>query len=524
MVERTLISFPSQLQLIDRLQHLLYLSSSMVFISGEKGSGKSTLIEQLSNQLPDATQQAFIRLAEPTSVAQIRQQIISQLFEQPLFDADDTLCNVIKLLKNKGNSGISRVVVIDNAQLLPELLLHELAEVIKQKSLLSDNEINFIFISDQLKNQEMVNNYKKSLNNQGVTALVFKLPPLDITEAKKLLTHSFLQLGYSPKIQHQDAVAKQLLNCQGIPEKILQLATEVSSGHLDDELPSWLKIRFPAILLMLALLVVVGGLAWYLYPKFIKQPLEVDTIVESEAILLDEIQSTDLIIDQNIKADTAEPLAGQWSNNKKVITDNTLSVGEADNKKRAVILDPQLLDIEKSTIASSFESEKNIPNVANEVKQESSRPVALIIDNSDSALDEQVTEPNLSESASEQQLGVKVTTLVTELSITSLKHKPFTPSEQLLAINPNFYTLQLAAMHSEKSLQAFIIEHQLAEKHISLYQTIRNGKKWYVVIYGQFKSRQAALNEVKKLSNSPMKLDSWAKKYASIHQDLQLNE
>ena len=72
MVERTLISFPSQLQLIERLQHLLYLSSSMVFISGEKGSGKSTLIEQLSNQLPNKTQQAFITLVEPTSIAQLR--------------------------------------------------------------------------------------------------------------------------------------------------------------------------------------------------------------------------------------------------------------------------------------------------------------------------------------------------------------------------------------------------------------------------------------------------------------------
>ena len=96
----------------------------MVFISGEQGSGKSTLVEQLSNQLPDKTQQAFIRLAEPISAAQIRQKVISQFFEQPLFDADDSLLNSLLLLKKKQTSDIARVMVIDNAQLLPECFIN----------------------------------------------------------------------------------------------------------------------------------------------------------------------------------------------------------------------------------------------------------------------------------------------------------------------------------------------------------------------------------------------------------------
>ena len=67
MVERTLISLPSQLQLIERLQHLIYLSSSLIFVSGEAGSGKSTLTENLSNSLNADLQQIYISLANTPS-------------------------------------------------------------------------------------------------------------------------------------------------------------------------------------------------------------------------------------------------------------------------------------------------------------------------------------------------------------------------------------------------------------------------------------------------------------------------
>ena len=79
-------------------------------------------------------------------------------------------------------------------------------------------------------------------------------------------------------------------------------------------------------------------------------------------------------------------------------------------------------------------------------------------------------------------------------------------------------------MSSEDSLHEFIADHQLADKDISIYQTVRNGGNWYVVIYGEFENYPAALREAKKLSNLPTQLDSWAKKYALVHQDLQLNE
>lgn len=601
MVERTLISFPSQLQLIDRLQHLVYLSSSMVFISGEKGSGKSTLIEQLANQLPDNTKQAFIHLAEPISTAQIRQHIISQLFEQPLFDAEDSLRNILLLLKDKQYSDSAWVIVIDNAQLLPEQLLLELTEVITQQALLNDNEINFILLSDALTNNQIIRQIKQFPDQQSITTLSFKLSPLDINEAQQLLTHSLTQSGYAAKIQHQDALTKQLLNCQGLPEKILSLATQISSGHLEEHQDSWFKTRFPAILLMLILLAIIAGLVAILYPQFIKPQIEVEIIIESDAVLLDEIPSSDLTTDQQSHSSNTEPLAGKWANNKEVIVDNNLSVGEADSDARMIILDTQILELTASARPiDAFSDKKSVfPEVTLIATDEGSTgneiasgkelkndpmlhilPVKKVKDNVftgsemlfavdpyfDTLVSTKVSaendfyrhfiKPNIETDVNElvmkapslerpisadylviegnnnvvgvQEISITVSednvSLVSDEMIISdapLTTMQATSQEVLLAINANLYTLQLAAMRSESALQVFIKEHQLTDKNIYVYRTIRNGKNWYMLIYGQFKSYKIALQEGQKLSS---KLDSWVKKYTLVHQDLQSNE
>lgn len=529
MVERTLISFSSQLQLIERLQHLLYLSSSMVFISGEKGSGKSTLVEQLSNQLPSNTQQAFITLIEPISIEQIRLQIISQLFEQPLFDADDTLYNSLLLLKQKQSSDIARVVVIDNAGLLPQQLLIELAEVIKKKSLLVDNEINFVLLGDELKNNQMVKLIKQSPSHQGIAALSFKLPPLSVAEAKQLLVHSLEQVSYSPKIQHQDALAKQLLSCGGIPEKILLLATEVSSGNLDTEKESWLKTRLPAVLLMMALVGIAALLGFYLYPQFIKSPTEVNIIVETDNVLLDEIPQIDLVLAED---SVTEALAGQWSNVQQTIDDNQLSVGIADNVQRVTISEPLLLEIEHSaSVATIDDSQDNLismEEMLNEGKFLALDPeVETLKDSTEQLNDEPNTVFEPSEVISEipvladnEEQKIELTSALSEVKNTNV----LTATDLLLAVEPEYYTLQLAGLSSEKSLSAFIENYQLPQKDVYLYQTIRNGKKWFVVIYGQFENRDIAIREAGNRPNILSKLDVWAKKYALVHQDLQLNE
>lgn len=573
MVERTLISFASQLQLIERLQHMIYLSSSVVFISGEQGSGKSTLIEQLSNQLPSTTQQAFINLTEPHSVAQIRQKILSQLFENPLFNSEDNLFNSWALLSQQQGASISRVVVIDNAQRLPDALLHELFTVVAQSEQLNDSEINVVLLSDDAESQRMHNQALLSLQSSDKQSpcLLCKLIPLDMDESHQLLTHCLTQLGYNAKIEHQDALTQQLRNCQGNPEKILALAEKVSVGKLSTTHLSWFKTRFPALALMMLLVLLATGLTFYLYPRFIapqsgtvKAHVATPTLSTAVDLMPPPAPSSDVLT-------STEPLAGEWNSHQPALPETKLSVGEADSQQAITLSEQQLnvLDIAADSPALQLQQavveEKPVAlhaelvshNIAQSdavaTDQQTLQPVnpslisqeVIAVESEPESVAQQVSSSIVNSDENSELMTTTEQLLVVENKDDTLAdsvaekaveqentanvgyHKDdvsMTPSAQLFAVNENFYTLQLAALSSKESLQEFIAEFQLADKDIYLYRKIVNKKNWYMVIYGQFENRKLALMEAQKLSNSFAKLDSWAKKYASVHQDLQLNE
>jgi DamX protein len=544
MVERTLISFPSQLQLIDRLQHLLYLSSSITFISGEAGSGKSTLVEQLSNLLPDDTQQAFISLSQPTSAPQLRQQIIAQLFDQPLFNAEDSLSNILLLLKESQKKDVSRAVVIDNAGLLPVQLLAELAEVIDQRSYFTDHEFSFILLSDDSKTSQMVRSIKQLPNHLNVATLTFKLAPLSDNEAKQLLNHRFEQIGYAPQVEHQDALALQLARCQGIPEKILTLATKVSSGELNNNKLSWLKTGLPAVLIMLVLIIIAGSLAYYLYPKFIKTDEIPEIIIETEMVLPENIQATELITDSLSDAQSTEALAGNWKAGSLSVTDNQLAVGKEDSQDRDIISEQQILQLSSSE-ASKTMIQTNGMELSDLSTSSASSTADFVTDKATISSESKVLSESELIVASEAQKSEAVAQSATlsnaneKLNSENPKEIPlskepvivkpeseglFTPSDILLSVNPNVYTLQLAGFGSEQSLKRFIGQHNLPREDVYLYQTIRNTKPWYVAIYGQFENRETATAKAQNLPDTLVNLKSWAKKFALVHQDLQRDE
>ncbi|MCV5979080.1 SPOR domain-containing protein, partial [Escherichia coli] len=63
--------------------------------------------------------------------------------------------------------------------------------------------------------------------------------------------------------------------------------------------------------------------------------------------------------------------------------------------------------------------------------------------------------------------------------------------EELKALSPRAYTLQLAAMTSMEDVQAFLDEHQLNIK-VRIYPTVRSGTEWYIVTYQDYPTIQMA--------------------------------
>ena len=641
MVERTLISLPSQLQLIERLQHLIYLSSSLIFVSGEAGAGKSTLTENLSNTLPTDLKQVYVSLVNEPTAAKLRQQIISQLFDKALFNAEDKLLDSILRLQQAENRSLNRLIIIDNADHLPTDFIAELCELFSDNSLAQDNTLNVLLLTEQAATEQYldyIDTHLASRTKDFLNHVELTLPVLNTQEANALLQHNFQQVDYHAKLQHQDALNQQLRLCNGNPQKIIKLADDLSQGLLKPITTSWVQTRLPAIALMLFLVAIVSAIAVYLYPKFIpnKSLSEAENAqapIDSTYIALEEIKEVEGMPEEHnssevnavedseednedsktAAADTQAPLnegpeklAVSWADLDLDVIDNQSQVGLSDaTEKRVVISGQQLLELSVAIEAKDadvneqvlLEDDSSTPLTApsittetsveastgkvNQTENEQQVPLLLrlpvdnennlvenetITDNlndskallnseqtattaQETVLDKQDTIETVTDASSEglvndnelenkalplsiaEQLPVNISTAAAETAVqpvnnisTSVKQESlFTDSETLFAKDASHYTLQLSGMASREYLIEFQNQYRSSLENIYIYQTVRQAKPWYVIIYGDYDSVKSAQLAAKNLPNAFRNMPSWVKKWQVVHNDLRLN-
>ena len=91
----------------------------------------------------------------------------------------------------------------------------------------------------------------------------------------------------------------------------------------------------------------------------------------------------------------------------------------------------------------------------------------------------------------------------------------------LLSRDKHRYTLQLLGASNQVSIQEFIRKHAIEQKAHS-FKTKRQGKDWYVVVYGDYSSSQ----EAKKAANAmPSSLKNahvqpWVREVSAVHEDI----
>jgi len=343
MVERALISLPSQQQLTDRLQHLIYLSSSLILVSGEAGSGKSTLSENLSNVLDSDLQQIYLSLTPSLSADKIRQQIVGQLYDQPLFNPEENLLDTVLRLQASESKESKKLFIIDNAHYLPEGFIIELCELFSGDDFVRDSTLNIVLLSDEQSNQAHLAYIEDHLIARMQSALndvEFKLPPLTDEESFSLLQHYFKQAAFQPDAAHEASITTQLKACHGNPQKIIQLVNSLTQAEVLPSRRYWLKTALPAVVMMLLLVALVSALGSYLYPKFIAQPEiltdEADIMVANKA-QREAFLAHHLIQEKRME----EALAGAWDEDELAIEHPPQPVEPAKQKVDPVTADEQ---------------------------------------------------------------------------------------------------------------------------------------------------------------------------------------
>lgn len=101
------------------------------------------------------------------------------------------------------------------------------------------------------------------------------------------------------------------------------------------------------------------------------------------------------------------------------------------------------------------------------------------------------------------------------------KNSPYNEAEKHLLAKPKtHFTIQLGGANSSKNIQAFINKHGL-QSQATYFQTYNNGKPWYVIVYGDYKTRAEAQAAIKALPPEVQKAHPWVRSLADVHAAIQ---
>ena len=79
----------------------------------------------------------------------------------------------------------------------------------------------------------------------------------------------------------------------------------------------------------------------------------------------------------------------------------------------------------------------------------------------------------------------------------------------------NTYTLQLIALSEEAAIRKFVKKHGF-NGDLVIFETKRNNKPLFTLLYGAFETREAALAAAKKLPGSYKSSSAWPRKVESL--------
>ena len=91
--------------------------------------------------------------------------------------------------------------------------------------------------------------------------------------------------------------------------------------------------------------------------------------------------------------------------------------------------------------------------------------------------------------------------------------------EELKALSPRAYTLQLGAMTSLEDVQSFIEQYSIQEQ-ARIYPTVRNGAEWFIIVYQDYPTIQVARDSVETLPKDLQNLGPWAKSLNQVHREI----
>jgi DamX protein len=499
----------SQTQLSERLRHLTQFSSHLLLVSGESGSGKSTVLWHYVES--DFNQKTItIDAQQCHDDAALRTLLLQQISYDGRFNPHIPLVDSLPLFAQELEYEL--MVCIDNAMALSAASVAEFAQLVE----LSFNnrisiKVNIILFAESKWVDITMLQFAKLATN----VLELEMTELDPQAAVKFVQQQFDNAGYKPTFVNQDAINRQIEACRGNPGELTKCAQAIMQGQIYNTdsaativtSKSTKKVNKSFYLagIIAGLLIILGSAGSFLYDAYqTEQQQAADNM--SDGLLQDDL--TDVaMVDSDIDSNRAAIDAGDTDSNANTSSDATdmsspqIFASDWDEEMPTEIGQTITLtapDAEKSTVTTQ--------------KQR------VVID--DAAVNKMLAKQNTASSS----VVIDSKADINEVNNDVIKSVASTPTliagkDWVMAQPAKNYTFQIAGLSRETQLKQYLNENELPE-NIWTYETLRNSKPWYVVLYGSFSSIEQANAAKLKLPATVQKDKPWLKLFNQIQRDL----
>ncbi|MCW8885340.1 MAG: AAA family ATPase [Motiliproteus sp.] len=525
----------SHVQLLEKLEHLSRYSHFIQVVLGASGSGKSTLLKQFYPSDDDSSVHAcYIRAEHGTDLTGLLDDLIEQLsIELPVSAGDEDKLQAIyeqaDLLQD-----ISRLflIVVDDADRLDDDCLDLLVNLLPSVKNPDAKPHLVLFALPKL--AERMNASGRFKNTVESSCHFVELMPLEADELESFLQHGFAAEAELLSPQQLQSLHQESFGLPGRVSKVMdKVLSNRGSSSASKKAASWLA--FPRLHLLLIVLLVGGISTWLMMP--VSFPLgdgdriRVDLPVPGQANNVPFPEKAEPVAETTLEqrlqeADERLKAEAQAGSSVEVVVNSPRQPLPVVEKPPTKVDEPQAsiqlavapvkapvqTKPKPSTVSESVpakqdgndDSPKKLVLKIPPVKAESAKEVAKAV------------VPTVEKSVTVKPATVKP---VVKMPRKSSPSSPYLRERELMSWKPSGYTLQMLGARKELSVIQFI-RAQANKEQFYYFSTTYKGKPWYVIVYGNYPNRDAAISAVSKLPKKLRQKKPWPRSIKGVQDDI----
>ena len=494
--------------LIDKLLHLSRFGNLLTLVLGDRGCGKTYLIDQLLEAIGEESDICHIHAQPLLTASHLFQQLQDELLEGTTNAIDNE--EFQSLLSERELPVVNRLLIIDDADTLSTDVIRELCALSASEQDKDSPFIKIIMFANHDLHISIESVATGVLSESGIYTI--DVPKLNDEGARSWVTYVMYMEGYHPEIDEVSEITHQ---AQGNAAQLEQLAIDYVQStpgeeFIDDRIDD--DVEQPAVSVMgywfagltIVVLLILGGffyqdeLSSLLFPEE-KPP--VPTVTEKVIDVSSSLPETVVEKQNEASAESADEVIESTESSTVIVDSNDANtdnmedsieqVAEESTEKMKVGLDQEIVEIPVSEIEQDVPTEQSV-------------------DNAEVATLEETTQKNdeIQSSATEKEVESQIADKVI-----------YTPDETLLlSYEDSGYVVQIIGLTKQESIDQLIAKHP--DYALVYYRSLLNGNPWKIVVISGF-DNYADANRVRQALPESLAVNKpWIKSVRKVKEEI----